>query len=303
MTISCTHCFVPEKLFLWKDYYPVGEAFIEGLSEQERCQVTQIKINAAGLCNYCQRYQANYSPEALQQELRDFVQATHQKPVVLALSGGKDSLTALYLAKEVLQLEVQCLLYQNHFIPPAVVKQAQRICDELKVARKIVNKSLQIKYNAEYPVQNGERVAQTGLDFCGLCAQKLGSIAGEYLQSQQIRWLLLGNKTYTQLEPRVSALQSNGYQGYFYHSINLLFALKIKTEQQKEILQRLAWVDPQFEGYTSNCLIPGLVKKARFQKLGMSADQGYIEAELRSGAFTPAEAQVLLAREEMVPKP
>lgn len=303
MSVSCTHCFVPENLFLWKNYYPVGEAFIEALTEKERCQITQIKINAAGLCDYCQLYQENYSPEALRQELTDFVKATHQKPVVLALSGGKDSLTALYLAKEILQLDIQCLLYQNHFIPTGVIKQAQRICDELKVPLTIVNHSLQTEFNAEYPLQNGERVAQTGLDFCGLCAQKLGHIAGEYLQSQKIRWLLLGNKTYTQLKPRVSALQSNVYEGYFYHSVNLLFALKIKTEQQKEILQRLAWIDPKLEGYTSNCQIPGLVKKARFQKLGMTADQGYIEAELRSGAFTQAEAQALLAQEKMTSNP
>lgn len=298
MTRSCKRCFVPEKLFLWKDYYPVGASFVEALREKERQQVTQVHLSAEGICNYCELYQANYKPEALRQELKAFVQATHQQPVVLALSGGKDSLTALYLAKEVLGLNLRCLLYQNHFIPPAVINQAQDICNKLEVPLDIVSQSLQTAFNTEYPVQNGERVAQTGMDFCGLCAEKLANIAGAYLQHHQSRWLLLGNKTYTRLKPVVSALQNNAYQDYVYRSVNLLFALKIKADQQKEILQRLGWVDPQFEGYTSNCRIPGLVKKARFAKLGMATDQGYIEAELRSGAFTRTQAQALLLQEQ-----
>ncbi len=272
----------------------MGEAFVRALNPRERHQVTEVVLNAEGYCMYCQRYLKNYHAETLKQELTQFIQVAQQKPIVLALSGGKDSLTALYLAKALLQLEVRCVLYQNGFIPEHVVAQARRICEDLAVPFDVISRSLKAAFNAEYPLHQGQRIAKTGLDFCQVCAHQLGSMLVPYLQQHQSQWLLLGNKSYARLAPTVSAFKAHHRGAFAYHSVNLLFALKITAAQQREILALMKWTDPQLPGYTSNCLIPGLVESPRLQKLGVASDRGYIELELRSGAYTLDEVRHLL---------
>lgn len=294
MSDHCQRCQIPEGLYLFQDYYPVSADFMQALSPRERTQVTQVKLDADKHCQYCRLYQRHYDAEALRQERADWIQATRHTPVVLALSGGKDSLTALYLLKTLLKLDVRCLLYQNGFIPTQVIAQAQRICDDLDTPLRVVSRSLRQAFNQEYPLKNGERVAQTGLDFCQLCARQLGHFLGPYLKEQNSQWVFMGNKNYARLSPSVSALKQHHHQGFRYYSINLLYALEISVTQQQEILKLMQWQDPQLSGYTSNCRVPGLVESARFKKLGVASDRGYVEAELRSGAYTREDVQHLL---------
>lgn len=267
---------------------------MQALKPAERYQVTEVLFNEEGYCNYCQLYVQNYDAQALKQELNAFIQVTQKEPVVLALSGGKDSLTALYLARVLLQLEVRCVLYQNGFIPDKVIAQARRICNELSVPLDVITHSLQAEFKAEYPSHHGKRIAKTGLDFCQICARQLGAVAVPYLQKHRSQWLLLGNKNYARLQPTVSAIKPHQVEGFAYHSVNVLYALRITASQQQAILELMNWKDPQLSGYTSNCLVPGLVEAARFEKLGVASDRGYIEMELRSGAYTLAEVEHLL---------
>lgn len=272
----------------------MGEAFVQALKKDERGQITEVTLNAEGYCHYCQLYTQNHDLQYLKQELAGFIQAAQQETVVLALSGGKDSLTALYLAKVLLEFNLRCVLYQNGFIPDTVIEQAQRICDELSVPLDVITYSLRAEFKTEYPLHHGKRVAKTGLDFCQVCARQLGAVVVPYLQTHQSQWLLLGNKNYARLQPKVSGVKSHRVNDFEYHSVNLLYALTITARQQQEILELMNWKDPQLSGYTSNCLVPGLVEAARFEKLGVASDRGYIEMELRSGAYTLAEVQHLL---------
>jgi len=218
-----------------------------------------------------------------------------QPPALLALSGGKDSLTALYLLADVLQVKTVAFLYQNGFIPPLVITQAQAMCDKYGVHLEILTKPLYDAFKREYPLDaSGQLVARTGLDFCQLCSQqiqRLGLASSERFGAQ---WIVFGNKVYTQTEPYVSSIKMATINGKTRKSINLLYTLGIKTEHQKYILEQMGWQDPGLEGYTSNCLIPGLVESARQRSLKLHADQGYIERELRSGAYSWDEAQTLL---------
>ena len=296
MSLACSQCFLPENTLLLDDYYPVGESYYQAAAPQQQANIRRILLNREGLCPYCELFQRNLDPALLRQELTQFVAAARrEKVVVLALSGGKDSLTALYLAKVVLGLNLRCLMYQNGFIPAPVVQQAQKLCDQYQVPLDIVTHPLYAEFKQEYRLEDQALVATTGLDFCALCADHLNTIALQYLQQAQSHWLLLGNKVYARLSPTVSAIKIHQCRDFRYQSVNLLYALNINWERQQQILKLMAWQDPGLAGYTSNCRIPGLVEKARRKRLQMSSDQGYIEAELRSGAYTRLEAQTLLA--------
>lgn len=295
----CQQCLIPHNLLLLDDYYPVGQSYCSSLPANMQERITRISIGSTGLCLYCQQYNQNYDPDFLQQELKAFVRSAKDKTVVLALSGGKDSLSALYLA-HLMGLNVRAFLYQNGFIPDSIVDFAQAICKNLNIPLEIYTHHLDQAFRDEYYFEKKEMIAKSGLDFCSLCAKHLNVVALKHLKKHNSQWILLGNKVYAQLSPRVSAIKKHRKQKYSFCSINFLFALRISQSQQDKILSSIAWRPPKLKGYTSNCLIPGFVEQARRRRLGSHSDQGYIEMELRSGAYTLEEAEQLLSVDEDV---
>lgn len=269
------------------------------LEEQARVVRTAL---VDGVCQDCLRYAEHFDPAYLRAERTFFLEAVQtSSPVVLALSGGKDSLTALYLLAEVLQVPTVAFLYQNGFIPAAVVEQAERMCDRYRVPLQIVtNQDLLDAFAAEYWLDSDGRLrARTGHDFCQLCSQQVQKVALACCEQQGASWVVFGNKVYTQLLPQVSSLRTWIHNGKRLHSINLLYTLGLSSRHQGPILKQMGWQDPGLAGYTTNCLLPGLVAEARRERLQMQTDQGYIERELRSGAYSSAEAAALLAASEL----
>lgn len=294
---ACHQCGIEAGQWLLSGFFPVSESYLQHHPEQQ-AHSENVRLNHQGLCQYCQAFADHKDSAILNEELRYFVQSSAQQPVVVALSGGKDSLTALYLAVQ-LGLRPRCLMYQNGFIPDAVVQATQKHCQQLGVTLDIIEETLQGAFTQEYTLSNQQITAQTGMDFCGLCSQKLNQIARTYMHTHQARWLLFGNKTYARLSPQVSALrrhQSN--EDFFYYSLNFLFLLRIKWPQQQKILQEMGWQDPGLSGYTSNCLIPGFVTHARQRKLGYHPEQSYLAMERRSGSYTAHETEDLLTATE-----
>ncbi len=291
---NCSNCFIPEHTYLLDHYYPVGEDFTQVHPEKAH-RIFRIQLSPERLCNYCVAYQEGYDQDYLNTELREFLVAVREQTVVVAFSGGKDSLTALFLAKEVLGLKVRCFLYQNGFIPEAVIAQAQSMCQKLQVPLDIHTHTLEDRFRQEYYAEGQMIKARTGVDFCSLCAHHLNKHIQPYLQAHHSHWVILGNKVYTQLSPHVSAVKQHAFaNGTSYYSINFLFALKVNEERQAHILKTLEWQAPNLKGYTTNCLIPGFVEAARRQKLGVNSNQGYIEMELRSSTYTRKHAKALL---------
>lgn len=270
------------------------------MAPQEISRVTQVSLQD-GICQYCQVYAAHYDPRILQAERQLFIQEVRaQPPALLALSGGKDSLTALYLLAEVLQVPTHAFLYQNGFIPDFIVEKAQAFCERYQVPLTVVTHPLYREFRQEYSLQQDQTLqARTGLDFCQVCSVQLKRISFELCDQLQAPWVVLGNKVYTQLKPYVSSVMRAKLQGKQRQTINLLYTLGVQNAHQQYILKQMGWTDPGLAGYTSNCLIPGLVESARRERLQLHSDQGYIERELRSGAYTRSEATALLKAEAL----
>lgn len=286
----CRLCLVPNGVRLLDDFYPVGPDSLPG-----DARVRELLLDAEGFCPFCRQYAAGYDETLIEQELLSFV-AGLTSPALVAVSGGKDSMCALFLMKQVLRLPVRAFTYDNGFIPAAVLEQTRRICAELGVEHETVTHSLVAAFKDEFrPDASGLLQSRTGLDFCRLCAGEIRKVMLELCLRDGLEHVVFGNKTYTSLQPQVSCLKALVLpDGHRVLTINLLYALKTSVTQQQNMLADMGWKDPGLEGYTSNCRVPGLVAGARARKLGMPSDAGYIEMELRSGAYTRAEAEELI---------
>jgi len=289
----CQRCLLPAGVHLRDDFYPVGPQALP-----DTLHVKRIELSPNGLCEFCIRYLHNYDANWLEQELLGFLQALKAsgQPLLLALSGGKDSLSCLFLMREVLDFPVKAFTYDNGFLPGEVLEQTARICEELKTPWELIKHPLYQAFQAEYiPDSQGRLIAQTGLDFCQICAGQVKNFLMQICERDGLRFVAFGNKTYTRLTPKVSCLKTLPTpQGGQLHMIHLLFALRTNTAQQAEILAELNWKDPGLGGYTSNCLVPGLVAAARKRQTGFASDAGYIEMEYRSGAYSADELRQML---------
>ncbi len=263
----------------------------------------QIRLEA-GICQLCISYQANFDPAHIAAELGAFMDGPGT--ILVALSGGKDSLCSLFLAKAVLGLDIHALTFDNGFIPEPVLAQSRQICEDLDVPYTIKRTPLYQEFLEEYqPDTRGQWQAKTGLDFCKTCASHVHFYIQQWCQQNQVGRVIYGNRTYARLEPKVSCLTpvhfKTGSQTQTIVNINLPFALRMTHADQARMLTEMGWQDPHLEGVTSNCLIPGFVEHARRQHLGHPTDTGYLENEFRSGAYTAEEMTALQALQ--VPDP
>lgn len=285
----CAQCQLSEGLLLQDDFFVVGE----DLAAQPN--VKRLELDQQRLCPYCRLYNQNYDKTYLQQELQAFLGLpSGSYDALVALSGGKDSLSALFLASKVLGLRVLAITYDNGFLPEPVLEQTARICEELEVDWHLGRSELYAEFLRLYQRDaQGFWQARSGQDFCQICSKGVHRLLHQQALAQQCCRVIYGNRTYTRLEPKVSALKrARLAEGYLWQS-NLLFALRLNAQDQAKILAELKWQDPGLKAQTSNCLIPGFVDAPRRRLLGQHSDAAYLAQEWRSGLGQGDELQAL----------
>ncbi|MFN8673203.1 MAG: hypothetical protein U0457_14125 [Candidatus Sericytochromatia bacterium] len=294
---ECKQCLIKEGTVLLWDFFAVSkEAYLDTDKK-----ITKIVINKDGLCNYCITFNKNYDKAHIKNELSIFCFNSKKSEYhsIVALSGGKDSITALYIAVVILKLKVIAVTYDNGFIPNKVIEQSKRICDLLEVPYIVKKRTLYNEFKQEYKKdQDNIYQAITGIDFCQICSKYIYEAVFDVAREYNIEKAIFGNKIYIELEPKVSCTKkvyiNKNEQIVEILKINLLFAMDINTQIQQEILNSLSWENPKLKGYTSNCLIPSFVEFARQRKINTKPDTGYIERELRSGTYSINEAKKLI---------
>lgn len=288
----CLQCLIPSGVSILHETYVVPE-------DTPEAEKVSLKDNR---CQFCRSFNQHFDPAYLREEVNAFVQT--EEPVLVALSGGKNSLATLVLAKEMLGLNISALTIDNGFIPAPTIKFAEKTCKKLKIPWKCVKSPLHKEFLDEYqPDENGAWKAQTGLDFCSLNAQHIQRHIREWAVNHNLHRVIMGNRTHTHMNPRVSCLDmqdfEQGEQVFSLCNIHLLFGLSVNNTRQNRILNELDWKDPEKDGFSSSSLIPGFVDQARRHKLGFGIDTtGYLEKELRCGAHTLQEAQEIIKHTE-----
>lgn len=293
MTIRCSNCLIKEDTRLLYDFFSVGK-------DENNPSVNKVILNSDGICQYCELYKKNFDKNYIDSEIEFFISNNNKNNYhsVVALSGGKDSICALYLAKKELNLNIIAMTFDNGFIPDHVIEQSKRICKDLDVPYFVYKQEMYNEFKKEYIKVNDEWIAKTGIDFCNNCSKNIWKYIQIMCQDYNIDKVILGNKIYSTLKPYVSTIKrvkiNNNDEIKNIYCFNLLFALKINTQRQKEILEILNWKNTNLKGYTSNCLIPGFTEYPRTKKINADSDTGYIEMELRSEIYSKLEAEKLI---------
>ncbi|MFN8577285.1 MAG: 7-cyano-7-deazaguanine synthase [Candidatus Sericytochromatia bacterium] len=299
MIKRCVNCLIKEDTRLLYDFFAVSKDEVSNNSQK-------VTLNKDGICQYCIKYKKHYNKEILDTELKLFTEDNKNNKYhsIVALSGGKDSISALYIAKKVLNLNVIAMTYDNGFIPKSVIEQSERICKQLDIPYIVYKQEMYNEFKNEYIDDTDKKswISKTGIDFCSLCSKNIWKYIQELNKSEGIYKVILGNKIYTSLEPYVSCIKKiptliNNEKRKI-TCINLLFALGINTKKQQDILNLVNWKKIEFKGYTTNCLIPGFTEYPRTQKIQTDSDAGYIEMELRSNIYSVEEAKELILDKE-----
>ena len=109
--------------------------------------IFSVTINNNGLCNYCLSQQSaptaqkniadSFSSINLKQHIKN-IGYNSDYDIALAYSGGKDSTYTLYLLKEIYNLNVLAITFDNGFLANETFKNIKRVCLSLDVDSLII---------------------------------------------------------------------------------------------------------------------------------------------------------------------
>lgn len=260
----------------------------------QRClfdtRVPNIYITRQGICNMCYAYEKNFNSALLEAELDQFL-AREWEPgarydAIVAYSGGKDSTVSLCIAVEEFGLKVLAVLVDNGFIPQEVIENAREICDRLGVPLRIeeidfapkVNELLKTKFATGYP--------------CNVCTALFHDVLTRVCIEQKINRVILGRNWWRILDPAVKGVRIVEPPGVSWNIefMSLPFVLQLKEEDQKPYLQRVGWKPRNIYGDSTNCLIPGLVEKIVYDRIGYHPELNLLSREIIVGFITKEKA-------------
>jgi hypothetical protein len=304
MTLECLACGLPDKIILANEIFICNEKNYKDFPYKEI-----IQVDSSGICNKCSHYQKIFNSDDLKKQIKAFTNLKAspkaEYDAIVAYSGGKDSTITLYLAKEILGMNVMAYTLDNGFIPEKVQKRSQGICEQLKIPLVTVRDDIYKDFldNYHYDQENQKWFTKTEKDLCSSCSRKIFKNLEKLLEKYHIERVITGLNTYLKLhQHRISAINktyyySDDHQRKHYWHLALPYAMQINITKQQEILKKVSWYEIDFKGYTSNCLIPGFTEGFCSSKDGYSFDAAYLAKEKRSGYFTNAEELFIDFRE------
>ena len=260
----------------------------------QRClfdtRVPNIYITGEGICNMCYAYEKNFDLAILKAELDQFLakerESGAQYDAIAAFSGGKDSTVSLCIAVEEFGLEVLAVLVDNGFIPEEVIENGREICDRLGVPLHIeqidfapkLNELLETNFATGYP--------------CNVCTALFHDVLTRVCIEQKINRVILGRNWWRILDPVVKGVRTVETPGVSWNIefMSLPFALQLKEADQQPYLERVGWKAKNIYGNSTNCLIPGLVEKIVYDRIGYHPELNLLSREVIVGFTTKEKA-------------
>jgi tRNA(Ile)-lysidine synthase TilS/MesJ len=146
-----------------------------------------ISFNDDGVCNFCTTHREVEADEAARDRARarfeGFVEDVSVRDgyhCLMALSGGKDSTFALILLKEVYGLNVLAVTFDNGFLSPRAIENAQRVTDTLAVEHIIVRPDVALMKSIFAGVADGDAFSPMALErassVCNACMGMVKSV-------------------------------------------------------------------------------------------------------------------------------
>jgi hypothetical protein len=238
----------------------------------------------------CYAYQKNFNLAVLKAELNQFLAKERQPGAeydgVVAFSGGKDSTVSLCIAVEEFKLKVLAVLVDNGFIPEEVIENGSEICDRLRVPLLVeqidfapkMNELLRTNFATGYP--------------CNVCTVLFHDALTKVCISQKVNRVILGRNWWRLLNPVVKSVRIMEPPGLNWdiEFISLPFALQLKETDQEPYLQRIGWKPRNIYGNSTNCLIPGLVDKVVYDRIGYHPELNLLSREVITGFIAKEKA-------------
>jgi PP-loop superfamily ATP-utilizing enzyme len=243
----------------------------------------------------CYAYKNNLDVPLLKEELRQFLargrEIGAEYDAIVAFSGGKDSTVSLCIAVQEFKIKVMAVLVDNGFIPQEVIDNGQEICDRLGVPLRIekidfapkVRELMKTNFSNGYP--------------CNVCTVLFHQALTKVCIDTKVNRVILGRNWWRFLDPVVKAVRIVEPPGtnLKIDFMSLPFALQIKEEDQKKYLQAIGWKVKSIYGDSTNCLIPGLVEKIVYDRIGFHPELNLLSREVITGFISKEKASQKIA--------
>jgi len=238
-------------------------------------------IDGRPLCRECQVYLKHpVDREKIRRELEEIMGKVER--AVVAYSGGKDSVVALYLAKEVYKVpELEAVMIDHGLMAEEAIENAKRIAEYLDVPFRI------LRYDYSDIFRNALLKAQSP---CRACSRRTMEKLRKYALRHGYIYIITGHELPFGHHPY--RLMSGG--------VIQVRLLSMMTEKERfEILRKLPFEFPELPGYTTNCLILGPALQLYWKKHNHSFEHRRIAALVRYGLMSRERAEEQLKRPEV----
>ena len=235
-------------------------------------------IDGKPLCRECQIYLKHpINREKIREELEELMNTVDR--AVVAYSGGKDSVVALYLAKEVYKVpELEAVMVDHGLMAEEAIENAERTAKELGVPFTV----LRYDYSDIF-----REALLKGQSPCRACSKRTMEKLRKYALKNGYRYIITGHELPFGHHPY--RLMSGG--------VVQIRLLAMMTERERlEILKRLPFEFPELPGYTTNCLVLGPALERYWEKHGHSFEHRRIAALVRYGLMEREKAEREVAK-------
>ncbi|MDK2790170.1 MAG: hypothetical protein PWP15_677 [Methanothermococcus sp.] len=217
--------------------------------------------------------------EKMKKEVKEILKSSSQKSnkkydCIMALSGGKDSVVALYLIKEELKLKPLCVTVDNNYLAREALENCYNITRYLNVDWVVLNRD----YTKLFKMTIGK-----GESPCRSCSEFNMREIWKFAKDMNIDKIVTGHEL-----PFGTTAIRNMKSGIM--MIRLLAAYRLTEEDRYKILKKLPWTKPNLGGYTTNCLVLGPALKKFHEKHGFSFEFDRISAMVRYGLMDREKA-------------
>ncbi|NJF25037.1 7-cyano-7-deazaguanine synthase [Thermococcus sp. Bubb.Bath] len=238
-------------------------------------------IDGKPVCRECQLYLKHpFDRGKIRRELDELMENVDR--AVLAYSGGKDSVVALYLAKEVYKVpELEAVMIDHGLMAEEAIENAERIAEYLGVPFKV------LRYDYSDIFREALLKAQSP---CRACSRRTIEKLRKYALRNGYRYIITGHELPFGHHPY--RLMKGG--------ITQIRLLSLMPEKERfEILKKLPFEFPELPGYTTNCLILGPALQRYWEVHGHSFEHRRIAALVRYGLMEREKAEREVQRPEV----
>ncbi|HIP17546.1 MAG TPA: hypothetical protein EYG76_04540 [Methanothermococcus okinawensis] len=234
-------------------------------------------------CYYSIKYPRN--PKKMKEEIREILNnklndKRNKTPYncIMSLSGGKDSIVALYLLIKEFNLKPLCITVDNNYLSKGAIENCYNITRYLNVDWMVLNRDFTELFNET--ILRGESP-------CRRCSELIMREIWRKAKMLNIDLIITGHELPFGTSP-FKKMKDN------ITMVRLLTGYNLTDEDRHNILKELPWKNPELGGYTTNCLVLAPAIREFYKKYGFSFEYNRICAMVRYGLMDKKKALEVL---------